>query len=54
MLFRKNDGKLVEINRGDYKNERLYYTCLMNLKKSSAVLNPMDAFLQHKSGNVKK
>ena len=56
MLFRKIDGTFIEINRGDYKNETLYYSKIMNLKKTSLALklNTMDAFVKHKSGNAKK
>jgi len=56
MLFRKSDGTFIEINRGDYKNETLYYSKIMNLKKTSLALklNTMDAFVKHKRGNAKK
>ena len=59
MLFRKSDGTFVEINRGDYKNDTLYYSKVMELKKNSLSLklNSMETFLQHKqpkSGGVKK
>ena len=56
MLFRKSDGTFIEINRGDYKNETLYYSKVMNLKKTSLALKvtTMDAFVKHKSGNAKK
>jgi len=55
MLFRKSDGTFIEINRGDYKNETLYYSKIMNLKKTTLALklNAMDAFVKHKS-NAKK
>jgi hypothetical protein len=45
----------MEINRGDYKNETLYYTKVMNLKKSRLVLklNTMDAFVKHKDSTKK-
>lgn len=56
MLFRKSDGTFIEINRGDYKNETLYYSKVMNLKKMSLALKvtTMDAFVKHKSGPPKK
>jgi hypothetical protein len=56
MLFRKNDGTFVEINRIDYKNDTLYYSKMMELKKNSLVqkLNAMESFLQNKKGNIKK
>ena len=55
MLFRKSDGTFIEINRGDYKNETLYYSKVMNLKKSFLALKvtTMDAFVKHKV-NTKK
>jgi hypothetical protein len=33
MLFRTADGKLVEINRYDFKNDKLYYQKIMEIKK---------------------
>ena len=50
MLFRKSDGTFIEINRGDYKNETLYYSKIMNLKKTSLALklNTMESFVKHK------
>jgi hypothetical protein len=33
MLFRTSNGKLVEINKYDYKNDRLYYLAIMELKR---------------------
>ena len=53
MLFRKSDGTFIEINRGDYKNETLYYTKVMSLKKTSLALKvtTMDAFVKHKNGS---
>jgi hypothetical protein len=32
MLFRTIDGKIIEINRYDFKNDKLYYTKIMSLK----------------------
>ena len=32
MLFRNSDGKLVELNRYDYKNDRIYYKNILLLK----------------------
>ena len=31
MLFRNIQGKLIEINRYDYKNDSIYYTKIMEL-----------------------
>jgi hypothetical protein len=32
MLFRNAEGKLVEINRYDYKNDHIYYKKILQLK----------------------
>jgi hypothetical protein len=32
MLIRKADGKLIEINKYDYKNDHIYYKKIMQLK----------------------
>jgi hypothetical protein len=32
MLFRNSDGKLVELNRYDFKNDRIYYKKILSLK----------------------
>jgi len=33
MLFRDINGNLVEINRHDYKNDKLYYQKIMEIKE---------------------
>ena len=33
MLFRTVDGKLVKINKYDFKNDKLYYQQIMEIKK---------------------
>lgn len=33
MLFRKRNGELVEINKHNYKNDKIYYQTIMELKK---------------------
>ena len=35
MIFRNQDGKLVEINRYDYVNDSIYYNKIMNIKKKN-------------------
>jgi hypothetical protein len=35
MLFRTIDGKIVEINRYDFKNDKLYYAKIMSIKNVS-------------------
>ena len=32
MLFRTIDGKIIEINRYDFKNDKLYYAKIMEIK----------------------
>jgi len=34
MLFRTVTGELVEINKYDYKNDKLYYEKIMEIKNS--------------------
>ena len=34
MLFRTINGELVEINRYDFKNDKLYYEKIMEIKSS--------------------
>jgi hypothetical protein len=33
MLFRTSEGKLVEIRKYNYKNDKLYYERIMDIKK---------------------
>jgi hypothetical protein len=33
MLFRKNNGELVELKKYDFPNDKLYYEKLMEIKK---------------------
>jgi hypothetical protein len=32
MLFRKYDGSIIEVKKTDFKNDKLYYTFIMNIK----------------------
>ena len=34
MLFRTITGQIIEINKYDFKNDKLYYLKIMDLKKS--------------------
>jgi hypothetical protein len=34
MLFRSNDGKLIEIKKHDFINDKLYYEKLIEIKKT--------------------
>ena len=38
MLFRTNTGQLIEINKYDFTNDKLYYKKLLELKTSSPKL----------------
>jgi hypothetical protein len=33
MIFRDNNGNLIELNRYDFKNDKLYYQKIMEIKK---------------------
>jgi hypothetical protein len=35
MLFRNVKGELIEVKRYDYKNDKLYFKRIMELKKNS-------------------
>lgn len=35
MLFRSNDGKLIEIKKQSFINDKLYYQKIINIKKST-------------------
>jgi hypothetical protein len=38
MLFRTNTGQLIEINKYNFINDKLYYTKLLELKTTSPKL----------------
>jgi hypothetical protein len=42
MLFRTAKGELIEINRYDYKTDKLYYKRIIELKSSQHVSNNKD------------
>ena len=39
MLFRTNKGELIEINKYDFTNDKLYYEKIMEIKKPLAKSN---------------
>lgn len=39
MLFRDVNGNLIELNRYDFKNDKLYYQKIMEIKKQFTKLN---------------
>ena len=38
MLFRMNDGTLIELNKRNYVNDHLYYAKILEIKKSLYIL----------------
>jgi hypothetical protein len=47
MIFRKNDGLLIEINKSDFKNDFLFYEKIMSIKTKKEIKqkNVKDAFI---------
>jgi len=39
MLFRDFDGNLIQLNRYDFKNDKLYYKKIMEIKQQSTKSN---------------
>lgn len=39
MLFRTNNGKLIEINKKDFKNDKLYYQKIISLFENKKDVN---------------
>jgi len=39
MLFRDVNGNLIELNRYDFKNDKLYYQKIIEIKKQFTKLN---------------
>ena len=39
MLFRDSNGNLIELNRYDFKNDKLYYQKIMEIKQLFTKLN---------------
>ena len=39
MLFRSINGELIEINKYDFKNDKLYYQKIMEIKKQFTKIN---------------
>jgi hypothetical protein len=37
MLFRKHDGSIIEVKKSDFKNDKLYYTFIMDIKIGRSV-----------------
>ena len=43
MLFRDINGKLIELNRYDFKNDKLYYQKIMEIKKP--IIEPLNTLM---------
>lgn len=58
MLFRDSNGNLVELNRYDFKNDKLYYQKIMEIKqlftKSNKNQNYSDYVIQLSTKGEKK
>ena len=58
MLFRDINGKLIELNRYDFKNDKLYYQKIMEIKylftKSNKTQNYSDYVIQNSTKGEKK
>jgi hypothetical protein len=51
MIFRNNNGELIDIKRSDFKNDRLFYTKIMSVKskKDTKQQNVQSAFMVKES-----
>jgi len=58
MLFRDSNGNLIELNRYDFKNDKLYYQKIMEIKqlftKSNKNQNYSDYVIQLSTKSEKK
>ena len=52
MLFRTADGKLIEINKYDFKNDKLYYEKIKNIYKQFGNQNSVDNQKQDSNKNT--
>jgi hypothetical protein len=51
MLFRTSEGKLIEINKYDFKNDSLYYEKILNIKQSYPKLKKTFDYKNYKQTN---
>jgi hypothetical protein len=42
MIFRNNNGELVDLNKYDFKNDLVFYKKIMEMKRSFTKLNKPD------------
>ena len=60
MLFRDSNGNLIELNRYDFKNDKLYYQKIIEIKQLFTKLNKSeysnysDYVIQHSTKVEKK
>ena len=56
MIFRNNNGELLDINKCDFKNDRLFYKKIVDIKKPEPFtkLNEMDEMKQMNQTNDMK
>ena len=55
MLFRSINGELIEINKYDFKNDKLYYQKIIEIKKHFTKINNNNNFeLNHYSNYLIK
>jgi len=58
MLFRDSNGNLIELNRYDFKNDKLYYQKIIEIKqlftKSNKTQNYSDYVIQNSTKVEKK
>jgi hypothetical protein len=51
MLFRTSDGRLIEIKKYDYKNDKLYYEKILEIKKNIPKLEKGFYYKNNKQSN---
>ena len=51
MLFRSGDGKLIEVKKHDFKNDKLYYEKIIQLKQSTPKLEKTFDYKNYKQTN---
>jgi hypothetical protein len=51
MLFRTGEGKLIEIKKYDFKNDKLYYEKIIQIKKLTPKLEKTFDYKNYKHTN---
>lgn len=44
MIFRRTNGELIEINRIDYINDRLYYEKILEVKSAKLIIENIPSY----------